>query len=240
MEKGAAFADSFVQSSVPFPSTAAKTELENYFDAHDKGAGIWKYRHYFPIYERHFRKFTGEEVHILEIGVYSGGSLEMWRHYFGERAFIYGVDINESCRVYENDYTRIDIGDQASRAFWATFRQKHPRIDIIIDDGGHEFDQQRVTFEEMFPHLQPGGIYLCEDLAGVNNPFVAYLQGFAAYLNTFNWNVAEEVSATPTPLQANVSCLHFYPFVAVAEKRETPLEKFSAPRRGTQWQPFLR
>jgi len=114
MEKGAAFADSFVQSSVPFPSTVAKTELENYFDAHDKGAGIWKYRHYFPIYERHFRKFTGEEVHILEIGVYSGGSLEMWRHYFGERAFIYGVDINESCRVYENDYTRIDRNTLAS------------------------------------------------------------------------------------------------------------------------------
>jgi hypothetical protein len=160
MEKGAAFADSFVQSPVPFPSTVAKTELENYFDAHDKGAGIWKYRHYFPIYERHFRKFRGEEIHILEIGVYSGGSLEMWRHYFGERAFIYGVDINESCRVYENPYTRIDLGDQASRAFCATFRQKHPRIDIIIDDGGHEFDQQRVTFEEMFPHLQPGDLFM--------------------------------------------------------------------------------
>src|SRR5215472_13475880 len=57
--------------------------LQDFFDARKTGRGIWKYTHYFDIYERHFSRFRGREVNVLEIGVYSGGSLEMWRDYFG-------------------------------------------------------------------------------------------------------------------------------------------------------------
>lgn len=243
MAKGVSFATSwkcsFASSSPPFKDTSADNELEDYFDAHREGHGIWKYRHYFSIYERHFRKFVGKEVHVLEIGIYSGGSLEMWREYFGNASVIYGVDLEESCRAYENSYTRIAIGDQADRSFWAAFRERYPRIDIVIDDGGHRFEQQRVTFEEMFPHLQPGGVYLCEDLTGIKNRFTAYLQGFAACLNTFNWNVTDEVSAWPTQLQTELSSVHFYPYVAVVEKRDAPLKTITAPKRGSQWQAFF-
>src|SRR5262245_54320107 len=73
--------------------------LEEYFDSHTQGACIRKWRHYFEIYHRHFRKFVGQNVHVLEIGIYSGGSLEMWRSYFGPQARIYGVDIEEACRA---------------------------------------------------------------------------------------------------------------------------------------------
>src|SRR5882724_1601854 len=128
--KGASFATSWKPSSTR-PSSSSRyessaSELERYFESHREGRGIWKYRHYFPIYERHFRKFAGKEVHVLEIGVYSGGSLEMWRNYFGNEAVIYGVDIEESCRSYENSYTRIAIGDQADPTFWASFCQRYP------------------------------------------------------------------------------------------------------------------
>jgi hypothetical protein len=57
--------------------------LRRFFEAHKRGHGIWKWNHYFEIYHRHFSKFRGREVHILEIGIYSGGSLEMWKDYFG-------------------------------------------------------------------------------------------------------------------------------------------------------------
>src|SRR5437868_5558043 len=53
--------------------------LQSYFDAYKEGPGIWKWMHYFDIYQRHFSKFVGREVHVLEVGIYSGGSLAMWK-----------------------------------------------------------------------------------------------------------------------------------------------------------------
>ena len=86
---------------------AAAEETENqlwkYFSEHKEGRGIWKLNHYFEAYERHFRRFRGREVHALEIGVYSAGSLDMWRSYFGPQSHIYGVDIEPACKAYDSD-----------------------------------------------------------------------------------------------------------------------------------------
>src|SRR5215475_13984002 len=71
----------------------SENQLRTFFDNRKVGSGIWKWLHYFEIYERHFSRFRGQEVHIAEIGIYSGGSLEMWRDYFSPKAHIYGVDI---------------------------------------------------------------------------------------------------------------------------------------------------
>src|SRR5215467_12872779 len=122
--------------------------LASYFLSHKEGPGIWKWMHYFDIYDRHFSKFVGREVHVLEIGIYSGGSLPMWREYFGEQSHIYGVDIEEACRAYEGERIKIMIDDQADRMFWAEFKKSVPVIDILIDDGGHLAEQQLVTLEE--------------------------------------------------------------------------------------------
>src|SRR5215216_3767917 len=132
--------------------------LQTYLDSHTEGRGIWKWKHYSEIHDRHFSKFIGQEVHVLEIGVHSGGSLEMWKQYFGPKCRIYGVDIHEACKVYGDDSVKIFVGDQADRNFWTHFKKEDPFLDIIIDDGGHRFHQQRATLEEMLPHLQPGGV----------------------------------------------------------------------------------
>lgn len=92
--------------------------LREYFENHTQGPGIVKWVHYFDLYQRHFAKFVDREVNLLEIGIYSGGSLEMWRSYFGLRCHIYGVDIEKACKIYENSYTTIVIGDQSDRKFW--------------------------------------------------------------------------------------------------------------------------
>ena len=60
--------------------------LWDYFRNHNQGRGVWKWEHYFEIYHRHFSKFINQPVDVLEIGVQSGGSLEMWRAYFGAAA----------------------------------------------------------------------------------------------------------------------------------------------------------
>lgn len=209
--------------------------LLDYFQAHAEGPGIWKFPHYFDIYQRHFAKFVGREVHVVEVGVYSGGSLGMWRSYFGEACHIYGIDIEDSCRVYEDDVTRIFIGDQADRAFWDRFREVVPVVDILIDDGGHLAYQQIVTVEEMLAHLQPGGVYLCEDIGGARNDFAAYVCGLALQMNARTKSHAGHLG--PEGINASIHSIHIYPLVAVIEKALRRVDKMESVRRGTEWQP---
>lgn len=211
--------------------------LKTFFDSREIGRGIWKWEHYFDIYHHHFRKFVDTDVHVLEIGVYSGGSLEMWRHYFGARCHIYGVDIQEACKCYENEHTKIFIGDQENRNFWKSFKEQIPFIDILIDDGGHKTDQQIVTFEEMFPYIRPGGIYLCEDLHGLHNGFTTYMHGIVKNLNAQAFDKSQPRSG-PSALQTWISSVHFYPYVTVIQKAERPVKQFKSLRHGTEWEPF--
>ena len=173
---------SAVDGTVALPHTNSNP-LQEFFDNRKQGPGIWKWNHYFDIYDRHFRRFRGQEVHVLEIGIYSGGSLEMWCDYFGPKARIYGVDIEFACRAYENDNVKIFIGDQADRMFWREFRRKVPALDIVIDDGGHHPKQQIVSLEELLPFLRPGGVYFCEDVHGGFNRFASYIHGLGHRLN---------------------------------------------------------
>ena len=210
-----------------------------YFNAHKEGAGIFKWMHYFDIYQRHFHKFVGREVHVLEVGIYAGGSLSMWREYFGERCHVYGVDVDAACMAHSGEKTKVFIGDQADRAFWAKVKEAVPTVDILIDDGGHHPEQQRITLEEMLPHIRSGGVYLCEDIHGANNEFAAYVQGLASGLNFATPAEMPKDTAglafAVTGLQATIHSIHLYPFVAVIEKREQNLDLLVAPKHGTQW-----
>src|ERR1700722_5430768 len=123
-------------------------DLEKYF-TENTGRIIHKWKHYFEIYDRHFSRFRGTDVHLVEFGVKHGGSLQMWKHYFGPRAKINGVDINPPSREGAEPQIEIFIGDQADRSFLKSLLTQIPRMDILIDDGGHTMDQQINTYEEL-------------------------------------------------------------------------------------------
>jgi len=227
------------------PVAEPRNPFLDYFDAHRDGPGIWKWRHYFEIYQRHFQKFVGREVNVLEIGVYSGGSLGMWKHCFGPGCRVYGVDIEPACKSYESDSVKIFIGDQADRQFWRTLRNQAPPMDIIIDDGGHVPQQQIVTLEETLPCLRPGGVFLCEDVHGIPHKFTQYVSGLAGNLNaTRDWtseldNPERRIHSTATPFQAAVHSIHLYPYAVVIERTDAPVREFVCPKHGTHWEPFL-
>src|SRR5262252_2415670 len=103
-------------------------ELETYF-LNNPGKRIHKWRHFFEIYEQHFGRFKGKDVHLLEIGIDSGGSLEMWQAYFGPQAKVYGSDINPACKELEKDGFRIFIGDQNDRHFLSKLKVEIPKLD---------------------------------------------------------------------------------------------------------------
>lgn len=124
---------------------------------------IHKWTNYFPVYERYFHKYRNKPVVILEIGVFHGGSLQMWKKYFGKDVIIYGIDINPRCKTLEEDNIKIFIGSQSDRDFLRYVKTQIPKVDILLDDGGHTMKQQIVTFEELFDHIKDDGVYLCED-----------------------------------------------------------------------------
>lgn len=212
--------------------------LRTFCEARASGPGIWKWTHYFDVYDRHFRDFVNKKVRLLEIGIYSGGSLDMWHDYFGSDCHVYGVDIEEDCKVYESESTQVFIGDQADRSFWHQFKERIPQVDIVIDDGGHDTEQQIVTLEEMLPHLSPGGIYVCEDVHGPHKGFAAYMQGLVNNLNRTYANRADGTPDECSEFHRWINAVHFYPYVTVIEKAATPRQSLSTERYGTEWQPF--
>ena len=138
------------------------TKLVDLFWQLEKPSTKWS--GYFDVYERHVGKFVGKAPRILEIGVYHGGSLELWHKYFGEGTKVVAIDIDPKVKEYKYDYdVKIVLGDQADRNFWRKFFDEHGDFDIIIDDGGHTMPQQIVTLEECFHHLNDGGVLVVED-----------------------------------------------------------------------------
>ena len=56
-----------------------------------QGRPALKWKHYFPIYERHFARYVNRPVTMIEIGCGEGGSLQLWKKYFGPNARIIGI-----------------------------------------------------------------------------------------------------------------------------------------------------
>jgi SAM-dependent methyltransferase len=233
------------EPSAPLRKVAETPDpLTRWFDARREGPGVWKWRHYLPAYHRHLQAFVGKSPVVLEVGVFSGGSLEMWPAYFGTGTRVYGVDIAPACKAYERPGVEVLIGDQGSRAFWRDTLARTPAPDIVIDDGSHEAAHQRATLECVLPHLAPGGVYAVEDVHGRGHPFAAFVQGLADELNAGDGMAscgddARKLTARPSAFQSCVHSVHLYPFLAIIEKHAAPLTELVAPRRGTKWEPFL-
>jgi 2-polyprenyl-3-methyl-5-hydroxy-6-metoxy-1,4-benzoquinol methylase len=135
--------------------------LKQIFDSHD-GRLIDKWEHYFPIYERYFRKFRDAPCRVLEIGVCHGGSLQMWKKYFHVGQIV-GVDIDQRCLNYAEDRISIVQADQADARSMERIGKDFGPFDIIIDDGSHVIAHQEISARALWPYLKDGGVYLIED-----------------------------------------------------------------------------
>jgi hypothetical protein len=232
--RGYRYGDQITAPAISPGATGATSPspLEEYFDALTEGPGIWKWRHYFDIYHRHLERFRGGPVNVLEIGIYSGGSLRMWRDYFGAGCHVYGVDVEPACRLYDSDDVTVFIGDQADAGFWRDLVPKLPPIDVVVDDGGHRAYQQIATLKGLLPRLRPGGVYICEDIVGPMQPFLSFVDGLTRHVSAARIGPA-------TPLQQQIASVHRYPLLTVLEMSPGPVPDFVSPHRGTEWQPFL-
>jgi len=120
---------------------------------------------YLENYECIFAPLAKKPITLLELGIYKGGSLRMWRDFF-RKGLIVGLDFNSikiedgSGRIvaYQGLQQDTDLLDRI-RAETAP-----DGFDIVIDDASHVGRMTRTSFWHLFDrHLKRGGIYAIED-----------------------------------------------------------------------------
>ena len=137
--------------------------LKNYFYK-SKYTSI-KWGKYFNIYEKIFKKYKNKKIVFVEIGIFQGGSLEIWKKFFGKKAKIIGIDLNPNCKKFKDKKRNIDvfIGDQSDENFWRKFFKKVGKVDVILDDGGHSNKQQILTILNTVKNIKDNGKLVIED-----------------------------------------------------------------------------
>ena len=131
-----------------------------------------KHSTYFEVYDELFSKYRNKRITFVEIGILGGGSLFMWRNFFGPKARIIGIDLNPSAKKWTKYGFEVFIGDQSDTNFWKTFKKKVGKIDIILDDGGHRYVDQITSIECILSNINHDGLIVVEDT------HTSYMDGF--------------------------------------------------------------
>jgi cephalosporin hydroxylase len=190
-----------------------------------------KWSHYFDLYETHFAKYVNKSPVVIEVGIYRGGSAEMWKKYFGTGATIIGVDIDENVTKYTTDGCVQFLGDQGDPALWDKILATYPEIDVFLDDGSHLCQHQISTLKRVWPHIKLGGTYMCEDThtnywpnygGSLKNPhtFLEYAKQISDTMNVeyFQGNDRHPDNLLLADFYKEVIGMHFYDSVVVMDK----------------------
>lgn len=198
------------------------------------GYRVHKWAHYFEIYEKYFSKFKNKDIKILEIGVAGGGSLQMWKNYFGKNSEIVGIDIDERCLQYADENIRIELLNQNNKNDIDNLIQRYGNFDLIIDDGSHVNSHVINSFVWLFSTLNDGGVYFIEDTHTSYWPdygggfrkegtSIEYAKKLVDHLTSYHFKNDE----TDNKYYANlISGIHFHDSIIVFEKNKREYEPY--------------
>ena len=117
-----------------------------------------KYKNYFHIYDLILKKFINKKILFVEIGVFSGGSLFMWKNFFGKKAKIIGIDLNPEIKNLKYGF-EIEIGDQSDENFWKNFLKSMVKSMLFWMEVTQIFNNE----QSMIPYINDGGLLITED-----------------------------------------------------------------------------
>ena len=227
-------------------SEATETPDNELYEIFAADTNVHKWRHYFDIYTRHFEPYRSKPIKMLEIGVFRGGSLRMWKKFFHPDSVIIGVDIDKNCQQYEiaDHQVYVRIGSQADPDFLAAVNKEFGPFDIILDDGNHKTYYQVVSFTSLFRDaLKDGGCYMVEDMH--TNYWTSHVDTAQSFIElskqmvdmlhepylgrkemNFRHNHAESVTELAISyLAAHLSAIAFYDSIVVFDKKQKNVPK---------------
>lgn len=118
---------------------------------------------YLPDYMR-LAGELGSSATVCELGVLTGGSLEMFKDMFPDSPAIIGVDRDENA-TWPEGTVRI-VAAQDDPVLGAKVREHAPDgCDLIVDDASHRGGPTAAAFAQLWPLVRPGGYYVVEDCA---------------------------------------------------------------------------
>jgi hypothetical protein len=203
-----------------------------------QGLQAMKWVHYLPVYDRLFgpfeHGFTTPEgdrrsLRFLEIGVSKGGSLQIWREFFGSAAVIFGVDINPECAKTAGPDRQVRIGSQADPTFLRSVVEEMGGVDVVLDDGSHVATHQRASFDVLFPLLSTGGLYVVEDThtsywfkyrGGLRRPGTFIETAKSLVDGMHSWYFRVPVSRRSRVAKTEITSVQFYDSIVAIEKGE--------------------
>ena len=187
-----------------------------------------KWIHYIDIYEKHFSKYRDKPLLMFEIGVDNGGSLDMWKNYFGKSSTIVGIDINQNCKQYElpSENIFVEIGNQSDVKFLQSLIDKYGYPDILLDDGSHKMNDLIATFEFMYHKVKEGGVYFVEDLHTCFMPqyldsdttFIDYVHKYIKEMNMPCADILMGKKPSVSDFTLKTGCVSFYDSIIAFEK----------------------
>ncbi len=177
-----------------------KTLHQLYTEHSGKVSDKWSV--YLTEYDRIFNEYRDKSVHLLEIGIQNGGSLEIWSKFFPGAQKLVGCDINPDCAqlTFEDPRIAVVVGDANTDAVQTAVLQHASEFDVIIDDGSHRSSDIVKSFARYFPALAEGGVYVAEDLhcsywqefeGGLFDPFssITFFKRLADILSYEHWGI---------------------------------------------------
>lgn len=154
---------------------------------------------YTTFYHKLFNRFRNKNLRLFELGIGSnneniesnmgidgvpGASLRGWKEYFKNGA-IFGADIDKDI-LFEEDRIKTFYCDQLNaesvNSMWLNEKDLTEQFDILIDDGLHTFEANKIFFLNSFYKLKQSGFYIIEDV--VNKE----LENWRLFLRNYDLN----------------------------------------------------
>lgn len=132
--------------------------------ATDKGTNHSYMEHY---YSPEFTPRRKDKLNILEIGIWDGGSIKLWKSWFVNSNII-GID--DDSGIFGNMRHIKDNSIPGATLIWddaysdKVVNQFSNNFDYIIDDGPHTFDSHKLCIEKWLSKLKQGGKLIIEDI----------------------------------------------------------------------------
>lgn len=124
----------------------------------DKCPEGWNYT---PVYFEWLGHYRDQVKTVLEIGIYRGASLRMWRDFF-PNARVYGVDINEGC-CFSEDRINSFCCDAYNPEHIQRIKDEIGPIDFCVDDAEHLHPHQAFLLRNLWPAISPYNVYAVEE-----------------------------------------------------------------------------
>lgn len=156
-----------------------------------------RFHHFTDFYEKHLSHLRNKEIKLLEIGIFKGESLKMWKEYF-PNATIYGADILDMSSLQEDRILIETCNQEDSESLKKLFSGEV--FDIIVDDGGHTMLQQQLTLLHLLPRVKSGGLFIMEDLHTSVNRTWGYMCNKTNLKTTFELLTQTKESFNPNEL----------------------------------------